>query len=309
MFGVHRNWKRKRPAPRAAGRRARTALAALVMLPAVLAVPAAAADFTLGDEQLHVRMHPEVVRPEGIGARGVERLGLASMLRARVPTTTGPELDFKVGHHGLARPHEGTYELHQQLGFHGRLSNIITVPASQVAVDLAAGYRADGQTQFRTGTLETSLTLRAEPLDRLSTQTDLGWRGTRHRDDSVWRHGGHGRFAVGYAWPGLGRIGMFERLDLSQSHATAHSYETGLTLDFGPHTFSLSQRLDYVGRQLAAPPTATAAYGWQVGPLGMALNADYRAADETTPASGFAGFAISLGLAGPGPGALLDALR
>jgi hypothetical protein len=41
----------------------------------------------------------------------------------------------------------------------------------------------------------------------------------------------------------------------------------------------------------------------------MALSADYLGETESAPATGFAGLAVTLGLAGPGPGALLDALR
>ena len=107
--------------------------------------------------------------------------------------------------------------------------------------------------------------------------------------------------------PGFGTIGGSERLAASGPRGHTRSYETGVELDFGPHTFSLSQRLETIGGAPAEPPVTAAAYGWQVGPLAMALSADYTA--ESAPATGFAGLAVTLGVAGPGPGALLDALR
>lgn len=270
--------------------------------------PAAAADIRFADGRLGLQVAPQVVQTAPFSRPGEAEVGLESMLRART-LTAGPDVAIEVGHHGTARAGERATEIDQRLGLRGRLSNVFTLPERGVAADLAGGYSVGDLAAFDSGTLESTFTLRASPLARLSAETEFGWQGERSPDARDWTQGGHGRLGLSYAVPGLGTIGGFERLGVSGPRGHTRSYETGVELDFGPHTFSLSQRLQTVAGLRAGPPATTAAYGWQVGPLAMALSADYRGETESAPATGFAGVAVTLGLAGPGPGALLDALR
>ncbi len=270
--------------------------------------PVAAEDIRFADGRLGLQIAPQVVETAPFGEPGTAEVGLASMLSARTPTP-GPDVAVEVGHYGAARTGKPTTEFDQRVGLHGRLMNLLTLPKRRVAADIAGGYSVGDLAAFDSGTLDTTFTLRASPLARLSTETEIGWWGERPDGARSWTQGGHGRLGLTYAVPGFGTIGGFERLAVSGPRHHARRYETGVELDFGPHTFSLSQRLETIGSAQAAPPATAAAYGWQVGPLAMALSADYTAESETAPATGFAGLAVTLGLAGPGPGALLDALR
>ncbi|MDZ7712409.1 MAG: hypothetical protein U5L06_04530 [Rhodovibrio sp.] len=268
----------------------------------------AAQDIRVADGRLALQVAPRVVETAPFSEPGAAEVGLASMLRARTPTP-GPDVAIEVGHYGAARAGDQMTEIDQRIGLHGRLTNLLTLPKRRVAADVTGGYSVGDLAAFDSGTLETTFTLRASPVARLSTETEIGWRGKRPQGTRGWTHGGHGRLGLDYAVPGFGTIGGFERLAVSGPRGHSRSYETGVELDFGPHTFSLSQRLQTIGGALAEPPATAAAYGWQVGPLAMALSADYTAESQSAPATGFAGLAVTLGLAGPGPGALLDALR
>jgi hypothetical protein len=278
--------------------------------------PAAAADLRLAGERLTVQIDPKVDRSAPFDGASPRQVGLESMLRART-ATAGPDVAVEVGHYGAARAGGGavraggrSYELSQRLGISGRLSNVLNLSSRKLAADITGGYSVGDMARLGGGKLETTVTVHASPVDRLSTHSEFGWWGQRPADgDRAWTQGGHGRLGLSYTLPGLGRIGAFERLGVSGPRGQARSYESGIELDFGPHTFSLSQRLETVGRALAGPSATAAAYGWQVGPLAMAFSADYTASSETAPATGFAGLAVTLGIAGPGPGALLDALR
>ncbi|MBK1698808.1 hypothetical protein [Rhodovibrio salinarum] len=304
MVGVYGNAQTGAVAAR------RTGLGFLVALTlALLAVPASADDlFAVGNERLNVRMHPDVVRPNEIGVDGISEVGLESMLRARA-VTAGPDLSVEIGHRSAATPDDDAFDLQQQLGVHGRLVDVISLPAYGIGADLGLGYSVADPAALSTGTMETTLTLRSSPFDRLSTQTDVTWHGRRPEDDERWHYGGSGRLGLNYALPGFGTLGAFERLEIADLRGQEYAYETGVSLDFGAHTFSLSQRLEYVDQRLVGPPAAAAEYGWQVGSIDMALSADYTAATDSAPAAGFAGLAVTFGLAGPGPSVLLDMLR
>lgn len=305
MVGLYDKQDRRRAAAREA------ILGLLGALPVVLALtapPSAAADLRLADDRLAVQVDPRIGRDSPFGTGRPTEVGLESMLRVHT-ATPGPDVAVEVGHYGAARENAQSLELDQSVGVQGSLSNILTLPAHAISADIAGGYRVGDMAAFDAGTLETTFKLRARPIGRLSTQTEIGWWGRRPAGDRTWTQGGHARLGLTYALPGIGTIGAFERLGVSGPRGHARSYRTGIELDFGPHAFSLSQRIETVGRMQAGPPATSAAYGWQVGPLGMALSADYTAASDTAHASGFAGLAITLGLATPGPGALLDALR
>lgn len=305
LFGVYR----KSSDGRAAARVPIGGLVSAVILAfAISATPVAATDIRLGDDRLSMQVDPQVSRTTPFDGASPSEVGLESMLRAQA-TTPGPDVAVQLGHYGAARAGDQAYEIDQHVGVHGKLSNLLTLPAHRIAADISGGYRVGELAAFDTGTLETTFTLRARPLARLSAQTEFGWWGQRPATDRTWTQGGHGRLGLTYVLPGFGTVGAFERLDVSGRRGHARSYETGVQLDFGPHTFSLSQRLDAIGRVPAGPPATAAAYGWEVGPLGLALSADYTAASDTAPATGFAGLAVTFGLAGPGPGALLEALR
>jgi hypothetical protein len=291
-----------------AGRSAAGVVGAVAAALALTAAPVAAEDIRFADGRLGLQVAPQVTQTTPFAEPGEAEVGLESMLRARTPTA-GPDVAIEVGHSGTARADGRATEIEQRVGLTGRLLNVFTLPERGVAADLAGGYSVGDLAAFDSGTLETSFTLRARPLARLSTETEFGWHGERPEGAGAWTQGGHGRLALTYSLPGFGTIGGFERLGVSGPRGHTRSYETGIELDFGPHTFSLSQRLETVAGLRAGPPATTAAYGWQVGPLALALGADYTARTESAPATGFAGLAVTLGLAGPGPGALLDALR
>ena len=305
MFGLHLKSIRCRDHAR---RRAAWLTVAVFVALLGQVSPVAAEDIRVADGRLALQVTPRVVETAPFGAPGAEEVGLASRLRAHTPTP-GPDVAIEVGHYGTARAGDQATEIDQRVGLHGRLTNLLALPKRRVAADVSGGYSVGDLAASHSGTLETTVTLRARPLARLSTETEIGWRGARPDGARGWTHGGHGRLGLDYAVPGFGTIGGFERLAASGPRGHTRSYETGIELDFGPHTFSLSQRLRTIGGAPAEPPVTAAAYGWQVGPLAMALSADYTPESESAPASGFAGLAVTLGLAGPGPGALLDALR
>jgi hypothetical protein len=305
VLGLHLKSIHCRACPR---RGAAGLIVAVLLALSVDVVPVAAEDIRFADGRLGLQIAPQVVETAPFGGPASAEVGLASMLSARTPTP-GPDVAIEVGHYGAARTGAEVTEFDQRVGLHGRLMNLLTLPKRRVAADIAGGYSIGDLAAFDSGTLETTFTLRASPLARLSTETEFGWWGERPHGARRWTQGGHGRLGLSYAVPGFGTIAGFERLGVSGPRGHTRSYETGVELDFGPHTFSLSQRLEEIGSAQAGPPATAAAYGWQVGPLAMALSADYTAESETAPATGFAGLAVTLGLAGPGPGALLDALR
>ncbi|MBK1667930.1 hypothetical protein CKO28_07760 [Rhodovibrio sodomensis] len=294
---------------RAGARAPLAGLAAVLCIAGVgVAMPVGAADLRLADDHLSMRVAPRVARQAPFGGSSPAEVGLESMLRAQA-ATPGPDMAVEVGHYGAARHGDRPEQFDQRLGVRGQLSNVLTLPSGRLAADLSGGYQVGDMAAFDTGTLQTTFTLRASPLDRLSTRTEIGWWGQRPAEDGTWVQGGHGRLGLSYALPDFGTIGAFERLGVSGPRGQRRHYETGVQLDFGAHSLSVSQRLETLGRVSVGPPATAAAYGWQVGPLGLAMGADYTAASETAPAAGFAGLAVTLGLAGPGPGALLDALR
>lgn len=305
VLGLHLKSRPSRAYPR---RSTAGLIGAVLVALSVNVVPVAAGDIRFADDRLGLQIAPQLVETAPFGAPGSAEVGLASMLRARTQTP-GPDVAIEVRHDGAARTDDQVTEIDQRVGLHGRLMNLLQLHEHRVAADIAGGYSVGDLAAFDRGTLETSMMLRARPLARLSTETELGWSGERPLGARGWTGGGHGRLGLSYAVPGLGTIGGFERLAVSGPRGHTRSYETGLELDFGPHTFSLSQRLEAIGNAQAGPTATAATYGWQVGPLAMAVSADYTAESETAPATGFAGVAVTLGLAGPGPGALLDALR
>lgn len=305
MFRVYRKSTGHRAA--AQGWRARVAAAALLAV-AGTALPAWGADLRLADDRLALRVDPQVARDAPLSGAAAAEVGLESMLRARA-ATPGPDVAVEIGHYGAARATGRSYELDQRVGLQGELSNVLALPGQGVAADVSGGYSVGDLTQFDAGTLETQVALRARPVAGLSTRGEIGWRGQRRAGDAAWTQGGHGRLGLTYTLAGFGRIGAFERIGVSGRRGQGVTYETGFELDFGPHAFSLSHRLDRAGRAPASASATAATYGWQVGPLGMALGADYTPESARAPATGFAGLAVTLGLAGPGPGALLDALR
>lgn len=292
----------------ACGRRLAALAAVLVAFPGP-GERAVAGDLRLAGERLAVQIDPQVAQSAPLEGSAPTQVGLESMLRAHT-ATPGPDVAVEVGHYGGARTGGRSYELDQRVGLHGRLSDVVQLPSRNLVADIAGGYSVGDLAELGGGKLDTTVTVHARPVDPVSTHTEFGWWGQRSPGgDRAWTQGGHGRLGMSYTLPGFGRIAAFERLGVSGPRGHARSYESGIELDFGPHTFSLIQRLDTVGRAPVGPPATSAAYGWQVGPLAMALSADYTAPSDTAPATGFAGLAVTLGIAGPGPGALLDALR
>ena len=283
-------------------------LGAVVVATGVQNGPAAAGDVARAGDHLALRVDPKVDRAGRFHPPTNAEVGLESMLRARA-ATAGPDLAVEAGHYGAARPKAGSQAIQHRFGLQARVTDLLALSSQGVAADVVAGYRTGEAAAFDTGRVETRFELRADPAEGLAADTEVGWWGARQDHRRTWDQGGHGRLGVSYVWPGIGTIGAFERLNVSGPRGETRSSSTGLQLDLGAHRFSVTHSFETARREPAAPPATAAAYGWQVGPLAMALSADYAAASETEPASGFAGLAVTFGFAGPDPDALLDALR
>ena len=283
-------------------------LGAAVLAAGLHSSPAAAGDVARVGDHLAVRVDPKVDRAGPFHPPMDAEVGLESMLRARA-ATTGPDLAVEVGLSGAAKPEAGAQAIQHRFALQGRVTDLLALSSRRMAADLVAGYRTGEAAAFDTGRVATRFELRTDPVGGLAAETEVGWRGERQENRRTWTQGGHGRLAVSYAWPGIGTIGAFERLGVGGPRGDARSFRTGLQLDFGAHRFSVTHSFETARREPASPPATAAAYGWQVGPLAMALSADYAAASGTEPATGFAGLAVTLGLAGPDPDALLDVLR
>lgn len=294
-------------APRVARRFGCVRLAALIVALSAGPWAAAAGEIAVVGEHLGVRVEPQVAQPSVLEQDSAE-VGLESMLRVRT-AAGGSQIAVELGHAGTARAGQPIEAFDQEINLRGRLSNLATGQGDRLATEIVAGYRTGGLAALDAGRLATAVRLRTRPAARLSTATEIGWWGRPATGAGAWEQGAHGRIGLRYRLSGHGSIGAFERVGVSGPGGRTRSFKTGVRLDFGPHTLSLSQRLDTVGRRPARALATAAAYGWQVGPVGVALSADYTAASETEPATGFAGLAVSFGFAGPGPGALLDALR
>jgi hypothetical protein len=291
---------------RSAPARGLVSAALVVLVAGAAAVPGWAAEIRYGSRAAGVTLSPVVDRQ---GHAQAARVGLESTLSVRTEAA-GRVLTAQAGHEGSAWSTGGALALDQRTAASIAVGDLVTVPAYGLSLDLQAEYAIDQPRRWRAGRSVTTLTLDAAPLDTLSTRAEVAWSA---RGLGLDRAGsGRARAGIGFdiavpAWKA--RIGLSENVVVSRGPGRARRFRTGLDLDFGPHSLSLTRELSAAGAGPADPPRAGAAYGWQVGPLGLAVAGDYTQAQGTRPSHGFAGLAIRLGHAGPGPGAFLDGLR
>lgn len=278
------------------------AAALAVLVACVAAAPGRAAEVRYGSRAAGVTLSSAV---DGGGGR----VALENTLSARAEVGDRV-LTAQAGHEGAAWSTGGALVLDQRTTARVAVGDLVTVPAYGLSLDLQAAYAIDRPGRWRDGRPATALTLDAAPLDTVSTRAEVGWIAPGPglgRGGTVRVRAGIGLDVTMPGW--TARIALSEEVAVDGGAGGARRFRTGLDLDFGRHSLSLTRELSSAGTGPVEPPRAGAAYGWRVGPLGLAVAGDYTEARGTRPSHGFAGFAIRLGHAGPGPGAFLDGLR
>ena len=257
---------------------------------------------------LSFRLHPNVQTSDEIARETratPERVTLASDLSARFQTP-GPTMGIAIGHRGSAGQADERLAWDQRLNIAARASDIAHARTTGVHVTASAGHRADISPKAGSDSWYADFTASPVGSERTPVEMHLGWHARPGSTQRKWNHHTHGRLALTHALPGFGELAASAHMDIHPDATT--SYRLGLKLDTGPHTLRLNHRFHLQGHAQRGPAITSSVYRWQLGPIGLALSADYASESLTNPASFFAGLALIFGTERT-PESVITALR